>query len=154
MKTAEKKQKAIEGAYGDHYEKVKQFIGDDGWCVRIDYSSGLEILNHESLNDLGIFQDDDLVDVGYDHNRKQHIWRPKTLENFEKNNGWKVINSEEDLPRENMQCFIMQNGNVQIGSYISNYKRWFAPGCYYSETYKNLGITHYQPIEKPKKPIY
>jgi len=135
MKIQENKQKAIELAYGEYWDIVKDYVYENGWC---DFT----------------FTKDTNILIPIEMDSKFPLGRPKSLSGIETNNNWTVINSDEDLPKENMQCFIMQNGKIQIGNYISNYKRWFAPGCYYSETYKSLGITHYQLIKEPSKPIY
>lgn len=146
----EAKKEAIKKAYGEYYDKVKKFIGEDGWCVRIDYSSGTEVVNHKSLNELGIFKNDDLVDVGYDHGRKQHIWRPKSLIGFKDNNGWTKIESESDLPKESGSYWVIDkilntNPNQEFfdtNALVSMNERWM------------YRISHYQPIIKPAPPIY
>jgi len=60
---------------------------------------------------------------------------------IENNNGWIKIESEEDLPKE-QETFhvVLKNGNV--------YMRTFVNKASFSD------VTHYQPIEKPKPPIY
>lgn len=74
-----------------------------------------------------------------------HKIRPKSLQGIEDNNGWIKIKSEDDLPKKGTNChFILKNGVcgvfVDIGD--SEYL-----------TLRNRG-THYQPIVKPKPPIY
>lgn len=86
------------------------------------------------------------------------FYRPKSLQGIENNNGWIKIESEDDLPKEDMDCF-----------YITKYSENIIPGCFRLHSYKGwrnmftvdhniavgLGhVTHYQPIIKPKPPIY
>lgn len=71
---------------------------------------------------------------------------PTTLRKILKNNGWIKIESEEDLPKE--------DGSLHIfPPYKDSYIFFFhndEPSR--EELVKNH--THYQPIEKPKPPIY
>lgn len=72
-------------------------------------------------------------------------WRPKSLKGIENNNGWIKIESEDDLPKKGSNCyFILKNGvsGIFVDLDDSEYL-----------TLRNRG-THYQPIVKPKPPIY
>lgn len=66
------------------------------------------------------------------------------LNDYKNNNGWIKIESEEDLPKDSYNYWIMQSdGRVQtIKDYEDNAKYW----C--------VKATHYQPINKPLKPLY
>ena len=71
------------------------------------------------------------------------IWRCKSLKGIENNNGWIRIESEADLPeKEFYKGYNTYPVNFKCNSY----------GLY--KYYKSKEITHYQPIEKPKPPIY
>ena len=77
--------------------------------------------------------------------RKLFEIRPKSLQGIETNNGWIKIESENDLPKKGSNChFILKNGfsGIFVDLDDSEYL-----------TLRNRG-THYQPIEKPKPPIY
>ena len=65
--------------------------------------------------------------------------------NVENNNGWIKIESEKDLPKIEMQdCFIMDKTlGVIVGRFTLSEKNIWLENA-----------THYQPIEKPKPPIY
>lgn len=71
--------------------------------------------------------------------------RPKYLKGIEDNNGWISIKSEGDLPKTEMQdCYIMdKNSGIIVGKFVSDEKSIWLENA-----------THYQPIEKPKPPIY
>lgn len=74
------------------------------------------------------------------------FYRPKSLQGIENNNGWIKIENEADLPKEEGNYFVFTNGNIEtclrlLG--IDNNDFWWL---------KN--VTHYQPIQKPKPPIY
>lgn len=75
---------------------------------------------------------------------------PTTLRQILKNNGWVKIESEEDLPKEVIECrTCFYNGK----NYIEGVIKKRSPQELSRLKYINE-ITHYQPIEKPKPPIY
>lgn len=90
--------------------------------------------------------------------------RPKSLRDVENNNGWIKIESEEDLPTPELgkeYYFISLEKNTEKSEIITGYTD--KKGKYFicSESYRVIHyndtfykITHYQPIEKPKPPIY
>lgn len=77
-----------------------------------------------------------------------HSIRPKSLQGIENNNGWIKIESEDDLPKKSGLYFITRRKTnsielVEIKLYVkSNIK------------FSVRNYSHYQPIEKPKLPIY
>lgn len=139
------KQEIIKEAYGIHYEEVKNFIDENGWCVQIDYSSGKEVKNHRTLNEMGFTQNDDLLDFGYFSNENKHKWRPKSLEAIENNNGWIKIESESDLPKDDEWYWVKKKTGEQI---MSGYQRIVSNERWLEE------MTHYQKIIKPNEPLY
>ena len=86
-----------------------------------------------------------------DCNPEIHV-RPISLQGIENNNGWIRIESEEDLPKEEIDLhfiFEKNNGRFQTFGVWDNKLKSF-----YSGALKISNVTHYQPIEKPKLPIY
>lgn len=78
--------------------------------------------------------------------------RPYSLEGIEHNNGWIKIVSEEDLPNEKGDYWVIWDGNIVI-------QYWYSSDNSHADTQKQNSdwmkiVTHYQPIEKPKPPIY
>jgi len=156
MKTQEKKQKAIELAYGIYWEKVKDFVDENGW-----FDNG-----HQEDRFYFTFGNNK-IDFEY---KKDTSLRPKSLSGIENNNNWTVVNSEEDLPNDLDICHFIPCGdfNKQFIGWIDSQQE----ECYFidnenyssdieSESYKVIvnawlkkQITHYQPITKPSKPIY
>lgn len=66
------------------------------------------------------------------------------MELSKENNGWIKIESQDDLPKEDSYYYVVyKNGNVSNG-----------PISLKILTDNNYIITHYQPIIKPKPPIY
>jgi len=128
------KQKAIREAYGLEY--IHSDI--NGWMKYGMYVP----------NDLG-FDNDEI-----DRHGDMFLWRPKSLQGIENNNGWVKIENEADLPKESCDLFIIRNNKIEIANYSFQYKGWFCKGSYYSDNYKNLNITYYQIIQKPKPPLY
>ena len=86
--------------------------------------------------DLGIENYDDI----------NGFWRCKSLQGIENNKGWIRIESKDDLPKEEGNYFIVRNNN-EVGT------SYFIPNNDFS-VMDWRDITHYQPIEKPKLPIY
>lgn len=71
--------------------------------------------------------------------------RPITLDGIEDNNGWQKIEGDQDLPKEN-------------GMYNVYYKDGTISSRYYDVRLNDWNVepkaTHYQPIVKPKPPLY
>lgn len=70
------------------------------------------------------------------------VWRPKSLQGIENNNGWITIKKKSELPEGN--CWV----RVYCESNIPD-----KPIDYISEKYK-VNPVQYQPIIKPEAPIY
>lgn len=121
-----KKEEKIKEAWGDMFPKMG--VNKEGWSLGI---FNLETINKD-------FFDTSVYLNGYKV-------RPKSLQVIETNNGWIKIESENDLPKKGSNChFILKNGfsGIFVDLDDSEYL-----------TLRNRG-THYQPIEKPLKPIY
>lgn len=119
------KQKAIEAAYGEYWEINKENIDENGW---------INCFLFPELAGNGVQEDSE---CGF-------FVRPKSLQGLETNNGWIRIESESDLPKEECQCFIIVKGEVFFDYYNGND----------FDLYVKSYVTHYQPITKPKPPIY
>lgn len=77
-------------------------------------------------------------------------FRPKSLKGIENNNGWIKIESEEDLPREDIMYrsgFFKEDGEFYQFSNICNLKTTL-------EALTQNYYTHYQPAPKPNAPLY
>lgn len=80
-----------------------------------------------------------------DLNVKNNTIRPKSLQGIEDNNGWTRIESEDDLPKENgMYHVYYSDGVISSRFYHAKHNDWL----------NEPKATHYQPIVKPKPPIY
>ena len=80
------------------------------------------------------------------------IFRPKSLQGIEDNNGWIKIESEEDLPIIVSDCYFktIDSDFVNIG-YYHPLTRLFEDRDF---TYRIDQVSHYQPIVKPKPLVY
>lgn len=119
------KQEKIQEAYGEHWEEnVRE---EDGFL-----KYGGKQLDKE--NDFWECKEW----LGY------YFYRPKSLQGIENNNGWIKIESEADLPKEyGSDYWVVFNGKIlQINRNLNNTEFW------------KHNITHYQPINKPLKPLY
>lgn len=71
---------------------------------------------------------------------------------YENNNGWIKLESEDDFPEDNVTCWIIdKNLGIVSGKWIN------APTEKQQVEAKNYWLenaTHYQVIEEPLKPIY
>lgn len=130
MKT---KEDAIKKAYGKYWGSIKEYVRENGWLDRT-YFNTQDCVRYEELSSLGVFQ------------HTHYSMRPKSLEGIENNNGWSVIPSIHDKEIEKGQYWVMYlNAFIEVAYYdgtMECYKFW------------KLNFTHYQPIEKPKPPIY
>lgn len=133
MTKQEKIKEEIKKAYGEHYDRYKYDI-EDG-IISDHYLDKRDFENMKNINLVHIFTDKE----GYCY------YTPESIKGIYNNNGWIKIESEADLPKKGTNChFILKNGfsGIFVDLDDSEYL-----------TLRNRG-THYQPIEKPKPPIY
>ena len=132
MNNLEAKQEAIKNAYGEYWEKVKDDVDNDGY---IDNS--IPKFRFGQLKNLDLEYKNDV------------LFRPKSLQGIENNNGWVKIESEKDLPKVSGLYF---GKDYEFGTDMMYFdfetKNWEDSNGYLQN------VTHYQPIEKPKPPIY
>lgn len=126
MKT---KEQVISDAYPKDY---KGSIDANGWT------------NHVALQ---CFKNDEL------ESKVKHgtlIYRPLSLKGIENNNGWKRVESENDLPKHSIDCHfeLKDTEQVFIGGYVSH------RNCFMSGAYTFLNVIAYRPIENAPKRIY
>lgn len=69
--------------------------------------------------------------------------RPKSLQGIENNNGWIRIKSDDCFPNDNKDYWVIRNGVIAVENIPSSRTVWWINN-----------VTHYQPIEKPLKPLY
>jgi hypothetical protein len=128
------KEQKIKEAYGEYWETVKDYVGENGW-----------------INDFYLPYNINKEKFPLEH--FANLWRPKPLSGIENNNGWIRIESEADLPKENIDIDWYYGGRfLNNKDFIElSYRLDFVK---IKEHYKNKIITHYQPIFKTEKPIY
>lgn len=124
------KEEKIREAYGEYWESVKEYIIDNGWCTVRRHILFDKIIKNIEI-EIGGYQ-----------------WRPKSLQGIEKNNGWIKIESEGDLPKDELDCFFIKDSLIYTGLWDNRLKRFYSGSEWITK------ITHYQPIQKPKQPIY
>lgn len=126
------KEEKIKEAYGETYEGLRNYIDVNGWVnqnkTKRSYFNSLEF------------------------NDKQNSMRPLELKGIESNNGWIKIESESDLPKEELDChFIFKQNDKKyqtFGVWDNKLK------SFWSGALRINYVTHYQPIQKPESPIY
>lgn len=138
------KEELIKQAWGEYYEKIKNRLDKNGWY---NYFS----LTHKVMKEK--YHQFDNLDL--EEHTELYLLRPKSLQGIENNNGWIKIESEDDLPKEEIDVHFIfteyegKKGRFQTyGVWDNNLK------SFYSGALKINNVTHYQPIEKPKPPIY
>ena len=135
MENITPKQQAIINAYGEYWDMIKDEIDGNGWCMKF---------NHPLHKEINNFYGVDTFAYGFGT-----AWRPKSLKGIDNNNGWVRINSEDDLPKENIDCWFMVGGHPYLGYYSK--RKCF---CQCGEDIPITDVPHYQPIKNPLPPIY
>lgn len=125
----EKKLAAICAAYGDAWDKVKDYVDEKGWC-----------------------------DAGYDnhfHGPKEFCafgtdrWRPMILNGISRNNGW--VRSDERLPGESEETILFCEKGIPAGA--EHWKRGWEFRIMVNRHGADI-FTHWRPIDPVKPPIY
>ena len=111
----------------------------DGW-ISAEYIPEEAILS--GMLDLKNFR----TSTDYD----EPFYRPKSLQGIESNNGWISINSEKDLPKDISTDYY---GGRFIESKFEMLK-YHLDLLSILDHIKHGLVTHYQPIVKPKPPVY
>lgn len=136
-----KKEEAIRRAYGEYWDKLfkyqqKDIVSRDGWFNCYNARRGRnESIFYEIKNNIECvydFDNDDLI--------------PTVIENIWNNNEWIRIESEDDLPKDRRALLWVYTDRGNIYNYFF-YSTWFS----INELEK---VVAYQPIVKPKPPIY
>ena len=145
------KEQAIKEAYGAHWDVAKKFTDEDGWIETSKQSPYLNIGNW------GIDNPPPIKNIlgGNDYEGIREYfgkWRPIILTGIEHNNGWVKIESEADLPTTEVSYFVYSKVNWGIGYRIDIFTGRLSNTIDH-ETGKPI-FSHYQPIIKPKPPIY
>lgn len=144
MTNLEAKQEAIKKAYGEYWNRLsdlqKEYALNNNGNVHIGYSKEESQLYKDMVKS-NLFLTQPLF--------------PKSLLRINTNNEWIRIESKYELPR---------NQNIDIIIFNKCYQGYIYNGlCYVENRYNSPEldeivdadcITHYQPIEKPKPPIY
>lgn len=132
------KEQVIKNAYisaGVDWEQVKEYVDNNGW---------LDISPSNFSNELFTTLKPFLRGC----NTKGALeYSPKSLSGIENNNGWITIESEKDLPPDGHYWTINKNGEINASPKLVD--ETCNDNQYWLSTF-----THYQPILKPKPPIY
>lgn len=128
------KQEKIQEAYGEHWEyfKDKQF-DENGYSMFEENDNKHKIWEQITLDS---------------HPYANMVYRPSILNGIEHNNGWIKIESEADLPKEEGDYLVI-NKRGEIFTYPFQYIETSE-----IKTVWLTEFTHYQPINKPLKPLY
>lgn len=115
------------------FEENKSFIDENGYMTLWNFLRNIGNIRKGLQRKKGI--SDDFI-------------RPKSLQGIENNNNWINIESEVDLPNDGYVFWIMRKGiDFPLYRYVDHFS--IQEKLYWMESY-----THYQPIKKPKLPIF
>ncbi|MCT4253026.1 hypothetical protein HZP37_18190 [Elizabethkingia anophelis] len=124
------KEKAIKSAYGEYF--IKENIDENGWTN--NPPEGM-------LKSIPCEAKEMHITFG-----SPETWcRPRSITGIENNRGWTRIESEEDMPKEPGHYFVMDIFRTEPCIIV------------FEETLKKNWlevVSHYQPIETPKPPIF
>lgn len=132
-----KKQEKIREAYGCYWDWVKEHVDKNGYY-------------DPCSNNLSYDQDKEIFKIC---NKSTHangvtaVYRPKSLLSIDHNNGW--IKTEDKSPDPGSYYWVVNSKGLILEAYFTG--KFFdieQELFYYTE------VTHYQPIQKPKPPIY
>jgi len=128
------KQEKIQESYGEYWETVKDFVDENGWTQNRLLIPDFKIRNYASKRVKG--------------QMLTYKYRPKLLQGIENNNGWIKIDSAEDFPKKDIECYVTNNiGRIQFAEFELENQRFYVENT-------RMYPTHYQPIIKPNYPIY
>jgi len=125
MKT---KEDVIKEAYGEYWEEIKTATCNSTGWVMSDYFDCRD------------------YDIEVDIDDENYLWRAKSLQGVEKNNGWIKIESEADLPtKEQLYWLSSEKGFIKDSLFpLSSIKIKYINGT----------CTHYQPVQTPNDPVF
>lgn len=121
-------------------EKIKEVYGRNFELCNPDKNGYFD------LDKLDLMSFPDLLDLEYCPLKRMHVL--KSLKGIEGNNGWIKIESDSDLPKYDIECYITNKiGRIQFGEFEIETGRFFVNN-------DRIYPTHYQKVIKPKKPLY
>jgi hypothetical protein len=134
------KEEVIKEAYSEYWDKVKSYVDENGFVKYGD-------IRNETIG----FKDSDIEITDYNFNIDFEVWRPKSLKGIESNNSWHKIESENDLPKEDCNCWIVtESYSTCLALFLSDTKRFWE----LADLDFRLIPTHYKILEEPKPPLY
>jgi len=136
MTNQQRKQKAIQEAYGEHWEQVRLRVNENGWYSLPNGKKS------ESFCDF----------LGNCDMRAAADFRPKSLSGIDTNNGWTRIEPDgSNLP--------VEGGKFKVGMKFYDSDIFIEEDAIYNHievlnAYSIGLITHYRPVTELPKPIY
>ena len=134
------KEEKIKEVYGLQFQKVQFDICTDGWVHTGHFDVTPKLISaFDNFNGDKQFKKDL-------RNNDYNLWRPKSLQGIEDNNGWIKIKSEDDLPKKlGLKCiFLNIHGNT---TYISD-------DVLYDPKWFNQKYTHWRIKQEIKDPVF
>jgi hypothetical protein len=142
----EAKKKAIQDAYGDYWDKVKDNLWQDGWVEEFT-------LSPKTKRALSEFCERKKLRYAQVGNHFIYGFRPKVLDRLHDNNGW--ISIKDGFPKNVGYYFTFNSkGETNIDIAVKKIEHINHKVFYSIEFMSNDTVTHYQPIITPPKPIY
>jgi hypothetical protein len=143
----------IQKAYGEHWDRVKNHVSDNGYIE-------FKVIAHGVTNELHYEDDfhytDIQVDVIQDFGHGQFLWRPKELRGIDDNKGWIKIFDEENINLPTVAGkyeVVYCNTRIESAEYLPN-NRWFTEHSDYPKTTEIVGLTHFRYPIRHELPVY
>jgi hypothetical protein len=130
------KEQKIQEAWGDDWETVKKYVNAKTGIADIP----------STVNRAEYLKKYKFIATWPDVTGFKQSLIPEQLSGIETNNGWVKIESEEDLPNDDNLYWVIRSHSAYISIERSNGNGF--------GNYQGYKVTHFQPIEKPKPPIY
>jgi len=139
------KQKAIKEAYSEDYERI---LSSDYGIDKEGFSDFYAHYNETNLHGYEIYSGHSPKDTI----RVRPLGLGAKLDMLKNNNGWIKIESEADLPKEEIDCHFVYKVNDNRYQTFGVWDKKL--NSFWSGALKIENVTHYQPIIKPQPPIY
>lgn len=127
------KEEKIQEAYGEHWEKLKDYVDENGWLI-YSKSRPITLVSYFDVNEIEF--------DGF-------CSRLKSLQGIENNNGWVEFNKDSDIFLDWFTAWVYSEDMILYATWNPNQEYWLGTDL---DLVKN--VTHYQPINKPLKPLY
>lgn len=138
----------VKKAYGEYWERVENEVTEFGWYQTKNFREWRSFV--DTADEKGRL----LYNHIFSSKRVgEFSWiRPKSLEGFETNNGWTVLESENDLPTDDYGLYhVITKTDIYTNKPKNQNVEEFWKGDVNKNAWWMENITHYQKVKTPSK---